>query len=364
MADLQAFTKKFEKAVHDGSFVAGQREERTDPFFTEMSLEKYITDLYFPSVGHRLSPNTVKFYHKVCDQFLIPSFGHLRLSEITHRDLQAFIDFLAYETERRDGEGGTGLSPATVKRYATVFQSVMTQACRDGFIETNPLRHDSITYPKIQPTQLDVYTQDEIRQFCSALSEEPPMTRLLLLTPLLLGLRRAEMVALRWSDVDMTRRTVSIDRSAYKMPGEEQGLKAPKSQHGVRKVCFPEVYAAALTEWRTAQETVRQTAGDKWHEEDYIFTNETGGMISVYTPTRICEKFQERHGLRHLKLHGLRHTCGSMMVALGADPETVRDVLGHDSVKTTDIYLHPLDQSKRKAADLLGGIIGGDEKCG
>ena len=87
-------------------------------------------------------------------------------------------------------------------------------------------------------------------------------------------------------------------------------------------------------------------------------------MISVYTPTRICERFQERHGLRHLKLHGLRHTCGSMMVALGADPETVRDVLGHDSVRTTDIYLHPLNQAKRRAADSLGSLIGGDEKCG
>ena len=90
MADLQAFTKKFEKAVHDGSFVAGQREERTDPFFTEMSLEKYITDLYFPSVGHRLSPNTVKFYHKVCDQFYdwrgCGRRGNIRRLPVTHRN--------------------------------------------------------------------------------------------------------------------------------------------------------------------------------------------------------------------------------------------------------------------------------------
>lgn len=85
-------------------------------------------------------------------------------------------------------------------------------------------------------------------------------------------------------------------------------------------------------------------------------------MISVYTPTRICEKFQERHGLRHLKLHGLRHTCGSLMVAAGTDPETVRDVLGHESVRTTDIYLHAFDHRKKQAAQALGYMMEGRKK--
>ena len=80
-------------------------------------------------------------------------------------------------------------------------------------------------------------------------------------------------------------------------------------------------------------------------------------MISVYTPTRICQKFEEKHGMRHLKLHGLRHTFGSIMIAMGTDPETVRDMMGHDSVKTTDIYLHPYDVNKKRPPSVSAVLL-------
>lgn len=233
----------------------------------------------------------------------------------------------------------------------------MTEACRSGYLDENPLRHDSIVYPKIPASKLNVYTPDEVKAFCLALQGEPTITRLFLMTPILLGLRRAEIVALKWSDIDFGENSISISRSAYKVQGQKQGLKSPKSLHGIRKVFFPDSYAKELSVWKGEQAEIRRQAGEKWQEQDFIFTSENGDMISVYTPTRICEKFEERHGLRHLKLHGLRHTCGSLMMALGADAETVRDVLGHDSVRTTDIYLHPYDGNKKRAARLVGSVI-------
>ena len=219
------------------------------------------------------------------------------------------------------------------------------------------MRHDSITYPKIGQARLEVYTEDEVKAFCGALSEEPPMTRLLLLTPLLLGLRRAEIVALKWKDIDEERQSLSVNKSAYKIKSHRQGLKSPKSLHGNRTVFYSDTYAKALATWKDEQKKIIAKQGAKWQEQGYIFTTDTGNMISIYTPTRICSEFQKRHGLRHLKLHGLRHTCGSLLVAMGTDPETVREILGHDSVKTTDIYLHPYDKAKKKAADLLDAAM-------
>lgn len=75
--------------------------------------------------------------------------------------------------------------------------------------------------------------------------------------------------------------------------------------------------------------------------------------------TRICADFQKRHGIRHLKLHGLRHTCGSLMVEHGTDPETVKAVLGHESIKTTNRYLHPYEDGMRKASGTMESIIRG-----
>ena len=361
--DVKKFADKFEKAVREGIYVPGAMKGVVDPFFPQMKLGDFITQYYYPRTKEKLSPNTVRFYRKVCGQFLIPTFGTMALCEISHHHLQMFIDYLAYSPDaKKSDRGGKTLSPTTVKRYASVFMSVMTEAVRMGYIEENPLRHESITYPRQKKTELEIYSPDEVQAFFSALSDEPPMTRLLLLTPLLLGLRRAEIVALKWEDVSFDEGNIRITKSAYKVNGEKQGLKAPKSQCGVRKVFFPEVYRDELLTWKAEQEKQRTAAGDEWKEQGFIFTNETGGMISVYTPTRICEKLQERHGLRHLKLHGLRHTCGSLMVAAGTDPETVRDVLGHESVRTTDIYLHAFDHRKKQAAQALGYMIEGGKK--
>jgi integrase len=80
-------------------------------------------------------------------------------------------------------------------------------------------------------------------------------------------------------------------------------------------------------------------------------------MISIYAPTDICSDYEKRIGLRHLKFHGLRHTCGSLLANNGTDLETIKAVFGHESIRTTEQYLTPYNHSKRKAADLMESIL-------
>ena len=159
----------------------------------------------------------------------------------------------------------------------------------------------------------------------------------MLLCALLLGLRRGEIVALKWSDINFRTHSLSVNKSVYKEKGAPQQLKPPKSQTSIRTVYFSDVLLGAFEEWKAAQAQERATAGFDWKEQDYIFTNEVGDMISLYTPSRICSKFEEKNGLHHLKFHGLRHTCGSLMASNGVDPETVKTVLGYDSIETTNL---------------------------
>lgn len=181
------------------------------------------------------------------------------------------------------------------------------------------------------------------------------------LCALLLGLRRGEIVALKWSDIDFEKGSLSVNKSAYKNKGEPQKLKPPKSQTSVRTVFFPTVFAEALNEWKAEQEIERKKAGERWKEQDFIFTNSAGDMISLYAPTKICSDFENRNHLHHLKLHGLRHTCGSLLVGNGVDPETVKSILGHDSLETTNLYIHPYAKNMKNAAALLGKIIANGE---
>ena len=355
--EVKQFADLFEAAVHNGVYIPGMKTRSTQTNAFGLTVGEFINQHYFKRIKKKLSPNTVRFYHSIAEQFIVPSYGNLRLSDITIKHQQAFVEYLSSPGARADEDDTEPLSAATVKRYATVFSSVMTEACKMGFIDENKLKYGSVEYPKIVKKPIEVYTDDEARQFFEALQNEPPKIRLMLLCALLLGLRRGEIVALKWSDIDLRAHSLSVNKSVYKEKGEPQRLKAPKSQTSIRTVFFSDVLVSAMEEWKAAQAEERASAGFDWKEQDFIFTNDVGDMISLYTPSRICSKFEEKNGLHHLKFHGLRHTCGSLMASNGVDPETVKTVLGHDSIETTNLYIHPYEKNMRKAAEILGNIV-------
>ena len=355
--EVKQFADLFEAAVHNGVYIPGMKTKSTQTNAFGLTVGEFIGQHYFKRIEKKLSPNTVRFYRSIAEQFIVPSYGNLRLSDITIKHQQAFVEYLSSPGARADENDTELLSAATVKRYATVFSSVMTEACKMGFIDENKLKYGSVEYPKIVKKPIEVYNDDEARQFFDALQNEPPKIRLMLLCALLLGLRRGEIVALKWSDIDLRAHSLSVNKSVYKEKDEPQQLKAPKSQTSIRTVYFSEVLVSALEEWKAAQAEERVSAGFDWKEQDFIFTNSVGNMISLYTPSRICSKFEEKNGLHHLKFHGLHHTCGSLMASNGVDPETVKTVLGHDSIETTNLYIHPYEKNMRKAAEILGNIV-------
>ena len=347
----------FEAAVHNGMFTPGRKQkvEQINPF--GITLAEFIRQHYYKRIEVKLSPTTVQFYKSVTEQFLIPSFGRVRVCDISSAHLQSFVDYLASSGSRMDEENAEPLSGATVKRYATVFSSVMTEAHKAGYAEKDVLHRQAIDYPRIVKPQIQAYDDDEARIFFNGLKNEPPQIRALLMTSLLLGLRRGEVVGLMWSDINFKNGSMYISRSAYKTKGEPQSLKPPKSQNSVRTVYFSEAYAEVLLAWREEQTEQRIRAGRKWVEQGFVFTNEYGSMMNICSPTEICSRFEEKCGLRHLKLHGLRHTCGSLMIKNGVDIETVKSVFGHENIRTTQQYLTAYDSAKKRAADTLMSCI-------
>ena len=347
---VREFAALFEAAVHNGLYVPGSNPKSVKNSFG-MTVESFIMDTYFSRASVKYSPNTVRFYHMVCEQFIIPTYGDIRLHDIAPYHMQGFINGLSAPESRSDSNNTEPLSPSTVKRYATVFSSVMSEACKAGFISSHPFKNAVFDYPKQRRATVDVYDEDEVRRFVDGLQNEPLQTQGILLSALMLGLRRAEIVALKWEDVDFVKGSVRISRSAYKVKGKDQGEKAPKSQKSVRTVFFSGDYRDLLLK-------ISEEQGGK--RKGYIFSDGNGKMISLYAPTEICADFERRCGIRHLKLHGLRHTCASLMVSNGVDPETVKSMLGHDSLRTTDIYLHPYERNMKQAADLIGNLMKGE----
>ena len=351
------FAELFEAAVHNGMFTPGRKQRVEQINLFGVTLSEFVEQHYYKRIEIRLSPNTVRFYTAVIEQCILPSFGKLRLRDISSAHLQAFIDYLAASGSRADETQTEPLSPATVKRYATVFSSVMTEAFKMGLVEKDVLHKQYIEYPKIYKKQIQAYDDEEARIFFEGLSNEHPKVRALLLTSLLLGLRRGEVVGLMWSDIDFKNNCLTVNRSAYKIKGQPQSVKVPKSRNSIRTVYFSEIYADALRDWMDEQDCDRRSAGRGWKEQDFVFTNEDGNMINIYLLSEVCSRFEEKCGLRHLKLHGLRHTCGSLMLKNGVDIETVKSVFGHESIRTTQQYLSSYDSAKRSAAEILANTI-------
>ena len=344
------FASLFETAVRTGTYVPGD-QKNTSPL--GMTVSEFIVKHYESQMKLRLSPTTARFYQAVISQMILPSFGKFRLSDVGSHHLQAFVDYLSKPGAKADGTTSMTLSAATVRRYATVFSSVMTEAWRMGLVEENRIRKGYVRFPKTKEPALQAYDETEVRRFLQALPSEPKEHQALLLTALLLGLRRGEIIALQWGDVDFEKRCLSVSKSAYKVKGQTQSVKMPKSVSGIRKVYFSEKYEQVLLQWKREQAERCVQAGDRWNDQSFIFTDTFGNMMSVYAPTRICYLFEKRNGLRHLKLHGLRHTCGSLLIRRGVDPETVREMLGHESLDITNRYVHPYENALRSAADML-----------
>lgn len=358
---VKEFAELFEASVHSGLYVPG-RHIKTQVNPLGMTVEAFAKEHYFERVKGHLSPNTLTFYRAVIEDIIVPSFGKIRLSDITARHHQALIEYLASPGARTDKANAKPLAASTVKRYATVFSSLMTEAHRMSLVSENKLRNGAVRFPKIKKEPVRAYDRDEATAFVEGLAGECPRTRALLMTSILMGLRRGEVVALKWEDIDFKNHSLSVNKSAYKEKGKPQALKAPKSQNSVRTVYFSDIYARILLEWQTEQSKQKRNAGVQWREQGFVFTNEIGDMMSLYAPTEICSEYEKRRGLRHLKLHGLRHTCGSLLANNGTDLETVKAIFGHESIRTTEQYLTPYDASKRHAAELIAAIVTNNER--
>ena len=356
--EVKQFADLFEAAVHNGLYIPGVKSQsNTHHKKYGLTVEEFVQEHYFDRIEAKFSPNTVPFYRSVTEQLIIPNFGKIRLSDIHVKHLQALIDYLNSPGSRADETNQTALSGATIKRYSTVFRSIISEAYKMGFTEENAFYKQPVEYPKVVRPKLEVYDDHEANLFFNALKNEPLQTQLILLCALLLGMRRAEIISLRWSDIDFEKSTIYIHESAFKKKGKPQSTKSTKSPCSVRTVFFPPIFAEVLAEWKIEQEKIKQKAGTLWNNFDFIITNFQGKMRNIGYPTKICNKFEAKNNLHHLKFHGLRHTCGSLMVANGVDIETVKTILGHEDIKTTKIYVHPYEKNLRSAADILEKVI-------
>jgi integrase len=294
--------------------------------------------------GDRFKPSTTRAYREALDLHVRPDLGGMRLSDVQRRHVQALADGLVAE----------GLSPSRVRNVLMPLRVIYRRALRDGLVAVNPCT--GVELPANRSERARIVSAEQAGKLIAALGTE--RDRGLWATAFYAGLRRGELMALRWQDVDLGSGELHVER-AYDPKDRE--YVAPKSRSGHRRVPIAAVLrghlrALALTSRRADPEALvfGDPSGQPFHY---------GAMM-----IRAKEAWAEAE-LEGIGLHAARHTAASVMIAAGVNVKALSEFLGHSSITITlDRYGHLLPDSLTEAASLLdayldrtGGHTGGRE---
>lgn len=296
-----------------------------------------------------LRPSTTESYGRMIRCHIVPAIGALPLADVTPAAVQKMID------DMRSGEGPEerAASPRTCAYVRTVLRIALQDAVRLRQLPSNPVNNSRA--PKQAPRQVTAFTVDQ----GETLFERAATTRLapLLRFAFYSGLRRGEVLGLRWDDVDRGKWTVAVRRSRVVVAGKGV-TQDPKTEAGVRTVTVPAPAVEALRAQWALRAKDKLAAGERWREGDWVFATETGGALNPNNVSRDFRRLRDAAGLPPLPFHALRHTAVSMQLAAGVALEIVSKKIGHKRVGlTADTYGHLLPEADREATDKLDAWV-------
>mgnify|MGYP001069678996 FL=1 len=247
-------------------------------------------------------------------------------------------------TRGKSGHGNPGLSSATVRSLHLMLHNALNRAVKERLILRNPTE-DCIA-PKVQKFEMQILQPEHIKTYLDAAERRGllPMFYLELVS----GLRKGELTALLWSDLDITNRTISVSKQYVKNPNGELTLSRPKTETSVRKVSVPQEAVDLLV------------AEHKKHSDNpYMFPSPVTGEL--YYPDSIVnlhKKILKDAGLPHIRFHDLRHTFATLALQNGVDVKTVSGMLGrYDAGFTLRTYTHATRQKQDEAAQTMGSFM-------
>jgi len=294
--------------------------------------ERWLVDVVGPSVR----PNTLASYREVLARDILPRWGGVALAAVTAPALQA---------EVRQWQAA-GRSRRTIQYTLWIWRALFRQAIAWGWIRTNPA--EAVRLPRGQSRQPQVWTPEQARQFFAVADRDGLAVAWWL--ALFGGLRRSEILGLRWQDVDWTQQTVTI-RQVLVRVGRDLMLGAPKSAAGQRTVALAPEVLERLRQHRVRQAAQRLAAGPAWHDTDLVVCTRTGGPVHPRNLLRRFVQLCDTAGVPRIRIHDLRHTHATWLV--GELPlKTLAERLGHaDPRFTARVYQHPGVDAQRPAAE-------------
>ncbi len=299
-------------------------------------------------------PTTIAGYRRLMRVHVKPALGEMPIQELTAVDLDRFYGQLA-SVGSPDGRGP--LSKSTIRKVHVLIGKALGDAERKGVVQRNVARVASPPSARsAKAPEMTCWTPEQLRtflDFVAADSHHAPMIRLAAMT----GLRRAELCGLRWQDVDLDNARLTV-RQAITTVDHEPALGDVKSTRSRRVIDLDAATVSVLRAQRTHQLEERLRAGPNWVDTGLVFTMPNGRGWHPDVMTRAFARLVKRSGLPRIRLHDLRHTHATHLLAAGTNVRVTSERLGHASVAfTLDVYGHVLPGQQADAAAAVAALV-------
>lgn len=290
---------------------------------------------------------TVRSYEDIIKGHLVPYFDNYPLTSISPASVQKYVVDKLSEKKRKDRKLVPRLSPKTVNNHLVPLKAMLKHAVRWGYLKESPAMY--VEKPRVEHEEMEFLTPEEARLF---LKNVTPKLYPLFLTAVSTGLRRGELLALQWGDIDFANSAIHIRRALYK------GLfTTPKSKRSMRRVVMTPTLARTLKRHRLESPA---------NKLELVFANIEGKpMDGDNLVRREFLPALRRAGLRKVRFHDLRHTFATLLISQGENVKLIQSQLGHASIQTTlDRYGHLLPESHLEAGMRLDETLGMKEENG
>jgi integrase len=303
-------------------------------------MERYLDEVAASSVR----PSSLRRYRQELRLYVVPALGKVPLDKLKPSQVSDF-----YRSQLLH------LSPGSVRRLHALLRRSLGVAVRWQLIPWNPVT--AVDPPSLTPVEVHPFDARETRLFLAAASGDRFLARWLI--AVLLGLRQGEVLGLAWRDVDLDQRVLTVRQALQYRPGDGFHLVPPKTARSRRTVPLPDAVVDALKLRREQQEADRQAAGvEFWEDWGLVFTTRLGTPLSPRNDYREFRRLVDAAGLRPVRLHDLRHTAASLMLAQGVNPRVVMELLGHSQISVTmNTYSHVAPASSREAVARVEGLL-------
>ena len=325
-----------------------EREKRR---LAEYTVDRYVAE-WLAGYKCNLSVLTYNTYKTMAETRIAKYFKKLNipLKEITGDELNDFYAYLR----------GDGLSGASAQRYHSLLHLAFKHAIKRGIIPANPC--DQADRPKAVQYIASYYNQEELKNLLDCLDGEP--MRIAVILTAYYGLRRNEVLGIKWSAIDWTENKISIQHKIIENKlegGRIEGHDVMKTKSSYRSLPLIPQVKEILLEEKAKQEQMRKLLRGAYNKKylDYVCVDAIGDIL---TPKYISSHFKvilAKNGLKKIRFHDLRHSCASLLLANKVPMKMIQDWLGHSDMSTTaNIYSHVDHTSKLESAKVIGNLLG------